>query len=149
MCNILFVDVGDDEVFKKLHSHFTWMLKAGALTYSETLYTSHDLLKKLNPQLVKNSIFDAKACEVQNEECIDLRALENMLTRSVFRILLYCTLTGINVSHFYHHALFKSKKIYLSSLCFSEKYDACNVTFYFSDISNTNGRSQYYCQGTE
>ncbi|KAL0871712.1 hypothetical protein ABMA27_004223 [Loxostege sticticalis] len=89
---------GDEEVFKKLHSHFTWMLKAGALTYSETLYTSHDLLKKLDPQLVKNSIFDAKACEVQNEECIDLRALENMLTRSVFRILLYCTLTGINIS---------------------------------------------------
>ncbi|XP_063828328.1 folliculin [Ostrinia nubilalis] len=89
---------GDEEVFKRLHSHFTWMLKAGALTYSETLYTSHDLLNKLNPQMVKNSIFDTKVCEIPSEEnCIDLRALENMLSKSVFRILLYCTLMGINI----------------------------------------------------
>lgn len=88
----------DEDVFKRLHSHFTWMLKAGALTYTETLYTSNDLLKKLNSKTVKNTIFDASTCNVPNEEeCMELRALEIFLSKSIFRILLYCTLTGINV----------------------------------------------------
>ncbi|CAH0398877.1 unnamed protein product [Chilo suppressalis] len=89
---------GDEDVFIRLHSHFSWMLKAGGLTYSETLHTSHDMLKKLNPETTKNSIFSANACNVpSDDECIPLRFLENMLSKSVFQILLYCTLTRINI----------------------------------------------------
>lgn len=74
------------------------MLKAGAHTYSETLYSSQDLLKKLNPNALKGSIFEAGACDLPNEECMPLRALETMLTKAVFRVLMFCTLTGVNVS---------------------------------------------------
>ncbi|CAG9794038.1 unnamed protein product [Diatraea saccharalis] len=89
---------GDEDVFKRLHTHFTWMLKAGALTYSETLHTSDNMLKRLNPQMVKNTIFSTNACDVLcDNECMTLRALENMLSKSVFRILLYCTLTGVDI----------------------------------------------------
>lgn len=74
------------------------MLKAGAHTYSETLYTSHDLLKKLQPQALKNSIFEASTCAVAtDEECMSLRSLDKLLSRPVFRVLMYCTLTGIHV----------------------------------------------------
>lgn len=75
------------------------MLKAGAHTYSETLYTSQDLLKKLEPRALKNSIFDPSTCSVSgNEECMPLRSLDHLLSKSVFRILTYCTLTGVPVS---------------------------------------------------
>lgn len=98
-----YVVSGDEDVFKRLHSHFTWMLKAGALTYSETLYTSDELLKKLNPRTVKNSIFEENACSIPSiDQDMSLRALENLLSKNVFRILLYCTLTGIHVSICYH-----------------------------------------------
>ncbi|KAI8426032.1 hypothetical protein MSG28_005005 [Choristoneura fumiferana] len=89
---------GDEKVFKRLHSHFTWMLKAGALTYSETLYSSRDLLNKLHPDATKGSIFSPNACSVDdNDECIPLRALENLMSKEVFRILLYCTLIGVKI----------------------------------------------------
>ncbi|XP_026733902.1 folliculin [Trichoplusia ni] len=89
---------GDDNVFKRLHSHFTWMLKAGAHTYSETLYTSQDLLKKLQPQSIKNSIFEPGACSVSDDkECVSIRSLEKLLSPAIFRILMYCTLTGIYI----------------------------------------------------
>ncbi|XP_047534618.1 uncharacterized protein LOC125069239 isoform X2 [Vanessa atalanta] len=89
---------GDDDIFKKLHSHFTWMLRTGAVTYSETLYTSQDLLKKLNPQMTIGTIFDESACMVtENDDSMSLRELENLLTNAVFRIILYCTLTGIDI----------------------------------------------------
>ncbi|XP_053606226.1 folliculin isoform X2 [Plodia interpunctella] len=89
---------GDGEIFKRLHSHFTWMLKAGALTYSETLHTSQEMLRKINPNSIKQSIFEENACSVpSDEEYMPLRALENLLSQEVFRILLYCTLTGIDI----------------------------------------------------
>lgn len=72
------------------------MLKAGALAYSETQYTSQDLLQKLNPRTDKG-IFEANACAVK-EDGLPLRAIENLLSKSVFRILTYCILTGIHVS---------------------------------------------------
>lgn len=92
--NILITD--DEEIFKKLHSHFTWMLRTGAATYSETLYTSRDLLKKLTPNT--SSIFNENSCSVPKNESMSLRELEKLLSKEVFRILLYCTLTGIDVS---------------------------------------------------
>ncbi|XP_046968938.1 folliculin [Vanessa cardui] len=89
---------GDNDIFKKLHSHFTWMLRTGAVTYSETLYTSQDLLKKLNPEMTNGTVFDDNACLVtENEDSMSLRELENLLTNAVFRIILYCTLTGIDI----------------------------------------------------
>ncbi|XP_059054037.1 folliculin [Achroia grisella] len=88
---------GEENVFKKLHSHFTWMLKAGALTYSETLFTSDDLLKKLSPRSTTNTICEDSICNTNSEDYITLRALENLLSKSVFRVLLYCTLTGIHI----------------------------------------------------
>nr|XP_021192704.2 folliculin [Helicoverpa armigera] len=89
---------GDENVFKRLHSHFTWMLKAGAHTYSETLYTSQDLLKKLQPHAVKKSIFEPGTCSVAGDkECVALRLLEKLVSKAVFRILTYCTLTGVYI----------------------------------------------------
>ncbi|XP_013190881.2 folliculin [Amyelois transitella] len=89
---------GDSEIFKRLHSHFTWMLKAGALTFSETLHTSQEMLKKINPESIKHSIFEENACNVpSDEECMPLRELEKLLSKEIFRILLYCTLTGIDI----------------------------------------------------
>ncbi|CAG4946719.1 unnamed protein product [Parnassius apollo] len=89
---------GDENVYKKLHSHFTWMLRTGALTYSETLYTSKDLIKKIYPKAIKRSIFEDNACLVNNDnECMPLRSLENLLTKSVFRIILFCVLTGVEI----------------------------------------------------
>ncbi|CAH1638549.1 unnamed protein product [Spodoptera littoralis] len=89
---------GDDNVFKRLHSHFTWMLKAGAHTYSETLYTSHDLLNKLQPHAVKKSIFEPGTCSVSSDKsCMSLRLLEKTVSKAVFRILMYCTLTGVYI----------------------------------------------------
>lgn len=90
---------GNQDVFKKLHSQFTWMLKAGAHTYSETLYTSQNLLKKLQPQALKNSIFDANTWSVPSiEECMSLRCLEKMLSKEIFRVLMYCVLVGVPIS---------------------------------------------------
>ncbi|XP_023950809.2 folliculin [Bicyclus anynana] len=86
---------GNEDVFKKLHSHFTWMLRAGAVTYSETLYTSQDLLKKITS--TKSTIFDNNACSVQKVDSMSLRELEKLLSKPVFRTLLYCTLTGIDI----------------------------------------------------
>lgn len=75
------------------------MLKAGGLLYSETLYTSQDLLKKMSPENLPQSIFDSKYCIVPiSNEIMSIRALENLLSKNVFRVILYCTLTGINVS---------------------------------------------------
>ena len=75
------------------------MLKAGAHTYSETLYTSQDLLKKSQPKAVKKSIFEPGTCSVTDDkDCVSLRLLEKMLSKAVFRILMYCTLTGVYVS---------------------------------------------------
>lgn len=89
---------GDEDIYKKLHSHFTWMLRIGAITYTETLYTSQALLKKYNPQMIKGTIFEENACSLKNtDECMPLRELENLLSNAVFRILLYCTLTGVHV----------------------------------------------------
>jgi hypothetical protein len=90
--------LGNEDVFKRLHFHFTWMLKAGALTYSETLHTSGDMLRKLCPQTMNNSIFNVNVCDVPSEECLAIRELENILSKAVFRVLLYCTLTGVKVS---------------------------------------------------
>lgn len=88
----------DENVFKRLHTHFTWMLKAGALTYTETLYTSQDMLNKLKPNTVKGSILDSNVCDaVSKGEMMSLRALENLVSKDIFRILLYCTLCGINL----------------------------------------------------
>lgn len=92
--------VGDDDIFNKLHSHFTWMLRTGATTYSETLYTSQDLLQNLNPQMMKGTIFDENTISlIENDGTIPLRELEILLTSAVFRIFLYCVLTGIKVSY--------------------------------------------------
>ncbi|CAH2090839.1 unnamed protein product [Euphydryas editha] len=89
---------GDDNIFKKLHSHFTWMLRTGAITYSETLYTSNDLLQKLNPQMTKGTIFDENCFSfTENDGTLTLRELENLLTTTVFKIILYCVLTGIKI----------------------------------------------------
>ncbi|KAL4702428.1 hypothetical protein ACJJTC_003053 [Scirpophaga incertulas] len=89
---------GDKDVFKKLHSHFSWMLKVGAHTYSESLHTSHVMLQKTCPNYVKNSIFNNSICNVpDNEECLPIRELETILSKTVFRIILYCTLTGVKV----------------------------------------------------
>ncbi|KPI97217.1 Folliculin [Papilio xuthus] len=88
---------GDENVYKKLHSHFTWMLKTGALTYSETLYTSKDLLDKICPKTMKKTIFEQDICLSNYDGEVSIRSLENLLTKSVFRILLYCILTGIDV----------------------------------------------------
>lgn len=75
------------------------MLKAGAHTYSETLYTSQDLLKKLQPQAVKKSIFEPGTCSMADyNDFVSLRLLEKLLSKAVFRILMYCTLTGVYVS---------------------------------------------------
>ncbi|XP_049874253.1 folliculin [Pectinophora gossypiella] len=88
---------GNEDIFKKLHSHFIWMLKAGSLNYTETLYTSQNLLQKLDPQANKG-IFEENACSMSSEEeCMSLRALENLVSKNTFRILLYCTLTGIDI----------------------------------------------------
>ncbi|KAJ0178128.1 hypothetical protein K1T71_005951 [Dendrolimus kikuchii] len=104
----------DENVFKRLHSHFTWMLKAGAHTYSETLYTSHDLLNKLQADTIKGSIFDSDICKPAIEgECISLRALENLLSKEVFRILLYSTLCGINI---FIRTSFREPEIVIRSL---------------------------------
>lgn len=74
------------------------MLKTGAHTYNETLYSSQDLLSKLHLS-VKGSIFETGACTVPSEEeSMPLRALESMVSVTVFRVLMYCTLTGVNVS---------------------------------------------------
>lgn len=103
---------GDENIYKKLHSHFTWMLKTGGLTFTETLYTSQDLLKKLQPNSTRRTIFDENACSTSRDsEAMPLRALENLLSKQVFRILLYCLLVGIKVSKNLY--LFtKSKPIY-------------------------------------
>lgn len=75
------------------------MLKTGAHTYTETLYSSQDLLNKLHPKSIKGSIFEAGACSVlSGEDSMPLRVLESMVTKAVFRVLMYCTLTGVNVS---------------------------------------------------
>ncbi|KAM3966143.1 folliculin [Aphomia sociella] len=96
---------GDENIFKRLHSHFTWMLKAGALTYSETLYTSEDLLKKLHAQSTTSSVCEISPSNLtSNEESIPLRTLENMLSKTVFRVVLYCTLTGVCISIKTQHA---------------------------------------------
>lgn len=87
---------GDENVYKRLHSHFTWMLKTGALTYSEKLFTSEDLLKKLCPQSTMNTICEVDICN-NDEKYIALRELENLISKTVFRVLLYCTLTGIHI----------------------------------------------------
>ncbi|XP_072947615.1 folliculin [Epargyreus clarus] len=89
---------GDENIYKQLHSHFTWMLKTGALTFTETLYTSQDLLKKLQPNSTRRTIFDEDACSTSRDsEAMPLRALENLLSKQVFRILLYCLLVGIKI----------------------------------------------------
>lgn len=75
------------------------MLKTGAHTYTETLYSSQDLLTKLHSKSVKGSIFEAGACTVlREEESMPLRMIESMVTNAVFRVLMYCTLTGVDVS---------------------------------------------------
>lgn len=82
------------------------MLKAGGLTYSETLYTSQNLLQKLHPEATNGSIFEENACSPPSvDECMPLRALENLVSKTIFKTLLYCTLTGINVSYFKIHLL--------------------------------------------
>uniref|UniRef100_S4PYA7 Birt-Hogg-Dube-like protein n=1 Tax=Pararge aegeria TaxID=116150 RepID=S4PYA7_9NEOP len=86
---------GDEDIFKKLHSHFTWMLRTGAVTYSETLYTSQDLLRKLTP--TSHTIFEENSCPSPQDHSMSLRELANLLGKAVFRILLYCTLTGIDI----------------------------------------------------
>ncbi|XP_013146757.1 PREDICTED: folliculin [Papilio polytes] len=88
---------GDENVYKRLHSHFTWMLKTGALTYSETLYTSKDLLDKICPKTMKTTIFEQDICLSNYDGEVPIRSLENLLSKSIFRILLYCILTGIDV----------------------------------------------------
>ncbi|KOB67072.1 Birt-Hogg-Dube-like protein, partial [Operophtera brumata] len=89
---------GDEDIFKHLHSHFTWMLKTGAHTYTETLYSSQDLLTKLHSKSIKGSIFEAGACTVlSEEESMPLRLIESMVSKAVFRVLMYCTLTGVDV----------------------------------------------------
>ncbi|KAI5637869.1 vesicle coat protein involved in golgi to plasma membrane transport domain-containing protein [Phthorimaea operculella] len=88
---------GNEDIFKHLHTHFTWMLKAGALNYSETLYTSQSLLHKLDPQTNKG-IFEPNACSIPSQdECMPIRRLESLIGKNVFRILLYCVLTGVEV----------------------------------------------------
>lgn len=78
------------------------MLQAGANVYSETLYSSQDLLNKLNPNAAKGSIFDPGTCSIPTDkECMPLRALQNLVTKDPFRTLLYCTLTGISVRTYY------------------------------------------------
>lgn len=74
------------------------MLRTGAITYSETLYTSQDLLQKLTPKGTQGTIFDKNICNIPNEDVVSLRQLERVLTKPIFRILLYCTLIGVNVS---------------------------------------------------
>ncbi|KAG7295801.1 hypothetical protein JYU34_020856 [Plutella xylostella] len=90
---------GQDDIFNKIHAKFTWMLKTGALNYTETLYTSQDLLNKIVPNGTKGiSIYSPNACSVPTEEeCMPLRVLESLLTKSVFRIVLYCALSGLNI----------------------------------------------------
>ncbi|XP_068618678.1 folliculin isoform X2 [Battus philenor] len=88
---------GDENVFKRLHTHFTWMLKTGALTYSETLYTSKDLLNKICPNTLNKNIFQETSCLVNNDGDISIRSLENLLTKTTFRILLYCVLIGVKI----------------------------------------------------
>ncbi|XP_034831279.1 folliculin [Maniola hyperantus] len=93
---------GDEDIFKKLHSHFTWMLRTGGVTYSETLYTSQDLLKKFSPT-TSGTIFEENACTVPDDMNMSLRELERLLSKDVFRILLYCSLTGIDIVIKSHH----------------------------------------------
>ncbi|XP_032520823.2 uncharacterized protein LOC116772673 isoform X1 [Danaus plexippus] len=88
---------GDADIFKKLHSHFTHILRIGAVTYSETLYTSHGLLNKITPQLTSNTIFQENACVVPNNNCLTLRELESLLTKEAFKKVLYCILTGVHI----------------------------------------------------
>lgn len=90
---------GDEEVFKRLHTKFTWMLQAGAHIYTETLYSSQDLLKKLDLSAGKQSIFEPSACSVPNDEdCMPLRTLEKLVSKQLFRVLMYCALIDVNVS---------------------------------------------------
>lgn len=101
LCIYFFTFLGDENVYKRLHSHFTWMLKTGALTYSETLYTSKDLLDKICPKTMKTTIFEQDICLSNYDGEVPIRSLENLLSKSIFRILLYCILTGIDVSNIY------------------------------------------------
>lgn len=78
-----------------MHTNFTWMLKAGALTYTETLYTSKDLLTKLH---IKDVSAAPNKPNIEFLTCMSLRSLLQILGKDVFHIMLYCTLTGINVS---------------------------------------------------
>lgn len=86
---------GNKEIFKLLHSHFSWILKAGARVFSENLYTSQDLLKKISPIIPilesNSSVIESKA------KYIPMRVLESMLSNNVFRVMLFCTLTGVNI----------------------------------------------------
>ncbi|XP_050666585.1 uncharacterized protein LOC126966511 isoform X2 [Leptidea sinapis] len=88
---------GKEDIFQMLHSRFTWMLKIGSMTYSETLYTSRDLLNKLYPQNTKGSIFE-DSCSANYDDCMSLRELEKMLSQPVFTIVLFCTLTGVDIT---------------------------------------------------
>ncbi|XP_045486882.1 uncharacterized protein LOC110992530 isoform X2 [Pieris rapae] len=86
----------ENDIFKRLHTHFTWMLKTGALIYSETLYTSQQLLNKLQPDITRKSIFE-DTCLVDTNEKMSIRELANVLAKDVFIKALYCLLTGIKI----------------------------------------------------
>ncbi|CAK1544913.1 unnamed protein product [Leptosia nina] len=87
----------EKDIFKRLHTHFTWMLKTGALIYSENLYTSQDLLNKLQPLSTKGTIFEDPCLLEPINERISLREVEKELSKDVFRIIIYCILTGIKI----------------------------------------------------
>ncbi|XP_041987571.1 folliculin [Aricia agestis] len=87
---------GHPDIFKKLHSHFTHILRTGAATYTETLYTSADILNKINNNATRGTIFQDNICEVKHSR-MSIRDLETLLTRPVFRHVLYCTLVGKDV----------------------------------------------------
>ncbi|GBP58492.1 hypothetical protein EVAR_82469_1 [Eumeta japonica] len=71
---------GDENIFKKLHGYFTGMLIAGGKTYTETLYTSEDLLKELDATSINASIFTPNACQVDTQESgIIVKTLLNLL----------------------------------------------------------------------
>ncbi|XP_038223569.1 folliculin [Zerene cesonia] len=87
----------DDDIFKRLHSHFTWMLKSGALIYSETLYTSQYMLNKFHPNTTKGTIFEDICSVTIDNSSMSLRDAENLLSKEAFRTLLYCLLTGAKI----------------------------------------------------
>ncbi|XP_047517236.1 folliculin [Pieris napi] len=87
----------DTDIFKRLHTHFTWMLKTGALIYSETLYTSRELLNKLQPETTRRSIFEDTCLVEDSNEKMSIRNLANVLATDVFIKVLYCVLTGVKI----------------------------------------------------